>query len=74
MTSPVPSKSSGINPPLQPKPKDTGLKIGNYETKELSLPLFVFRVDANYPHHATAVDDLAFVANLFYRCSYFHVA
>jgi hypothetical protein len=34
MTSPVPSKSSGINPLLQLKPKDTGLKTGHYETKD----------------------------------------
>jgi hypothetical protein len=30
----------------------------------LSLPLFVFRVLADHPHHALAVDDLAFIANL----------
>jgi hypothetical protein len=73
MTSPVHSKSSGINPLLQLKSKGTGLKTGRYKTK-LSLPLFVFRVGADYPDHAAAMDDLAFVANLFYRCSYFHVA
>jgi hypothetical protein len=38
----------------------------------LSLPLFVFRVGANDPHHALAVDQLAFVANLFNRCPDFH--
>jgi hypothetical protein len=32
----------------------------------LSLPLFVFRVLANHPHHTFAVDDFALVANLFY--------
>jgi len=37
-------------------------KIGN----DLSLPLFVFRVDANYPHHALAMNDLALVAHFFY--------
>jgi hypothetical protein len=36
------------------------------------LALFVFWVGADYPDHATAMNDLAFVANLFYRCSYFH--
>src|SRR5271169_1477604 len=38
----------------------------------LALALFMFRVDANHPHHTLAVDDLALVANLLYRCSYFH--
>ena len=38
----------------------------------LSLPLFVFRVDADDPHHAFAVDHLALVANLLYRRSHFH--
>jgi hypothetical protein len=32
----------------------------------LPLTLFVFRVDADHPHHTFAVDDLALVANLFY--------
>src|SRR6202011_963802 len=38
----------------------------------LALALLVFRVDADHPHYAFAVDDLALVTNLFYRCSYFH--
>src|SRR5579863_7577176 len=38
----------------------------------LPLALFVFRVDADHPYHAFAVDDLALVANLLYRCSYLH--
>jgi hypothetical protein len=38
----------------------------------LSLALFMFRVDADHPHHAFAVNDLAFVANFLYRCSYLH--
>src|SRR3954465_14724618 len=38
----------------------------------LSLPLFVFRVLADHPHHAFAVDDLALIANLLYRRSDFH--
>src|ERR1700736_2645734 len=38
----------------------------------LALALFVFRVDADHPHYAFAVDDLALITNLFYRCSYFH--
>jgi hypothetical protein len=37
-----------------------------------ALALFVFRVDANHPHHTFAMDDLALVANLFYRCSDLH--
>src|SRR5882762_3257760 len=40
--------------------------------KSLSLTLLVLRVDANYPHHAAAVNHLALVTNLFYRCPYFH--
>jgi hypothetical protein len=31
----------------------------------LPLPLLMFRVNANDPHHALAVDQFAFVANLF---------
>src|SRR5580704_1607465 len=38
----------------------------------LALPLFVFRVYADHPHHTLAVDDLALVTDLLYRCSYFH--
>jgi len=38
----------------------------------LPLALFVFRDDADHPHYTLAVDDLALVANLLYRCSYFH--
>jgi hypothetical protein len=37
MTSPIPSKSSGINPLLQKLGKTTGLKTGRYEIKELIL-------------------------------------
>jgi len=32
----------------------------------------MFRVFADHPHYAFAVDDLAFIANLFYRCSDLH--
>src|ERR1700733_6980120 len=38
----------------------------------LALALFMFRVDADHPHHTLAVNDLALVTDLFYRCSYFH--
>src|SRR5580658_2314276 len=38
----------------------------------LTLALLVLRIGADYPHHATPVNHLAFVANLFYRCPYFH--
>src|SRR5580692_2593655 len=38
----------------------------------LALALFVFRVDADHPHHTLAVDDLALVTDFLYRCSYFH--
>jgi hypothetical protein len=41
--------------------------IGNWKSAmNLSLPLFVFRVDANHPHHALAMNDLALVAHFFY--------
>src|SRR6266567_3915530 len=40
----------------------------------LPLALFVFRILADHPHHALAVNDLALVANFLYRCSYFHKA
>src|SRR5580765_8514356 len=40
----------------------------------LSLPLLVFLVRANHPHHAAAPDDLALVADSLHRRSYFHVA
>jgi hypothetical protein len=66
MTSPVPSKSSGINLLLQKIGKTTPTSRGRYESKNLSLPLFVLRVGADYPDYAAAMDDLAFVANLFY--------
>jgi hypothetical protein len=39
----------------------------------LSLPLFVFGVDANHSHHSLAVNDLALVAHFFYRSSDFHL-
>src|SRR6516225_150111 len=44
------------------------------DTKNLSLPLLVFRIDANDPHHAAAVNDLALVTNLFHACPNFHAA
>src|SRR6266853_6582245 len=38
----------------------------------LSLALLVLRIGANYAHHASAMNYLALVANLFYRCPNFH--
>src|SRR5262249_12775595 len=38
----------------------------------LSLTLFMLGVLADHTHHAPAVDDLALITNLLYRCSYFH--
>jgi hypothetical protein len=67
MTSPVPSKGRGIIPLPDSNPKkhsDDG--VGPLQKTNLSLPLFVFRVSADYPDYAAAMDDLAFVANLFY--------
>jgi hypothetical protein len=40
--------------------------------QRLPLPLLVFLVRADHPHHATAADDLALVANPFDRRSDFH--
>src|ERR1700688_2824971 len=42
------------------------------DSESLPLALFMFRVNANHPHHTLAVDDLALVANLLYRCSNLH--
>src|SRR5579872_1000453 len=39
----------------------------------LPLPLFVLGVDADDPHHALAMDHLAFVANFLYRCPNLHI-
>src|SRR6266850_3614945 len=38
----------------------------------LSLALLVLRIGANYTHHASAMNYLALVANLLYRCPNFH--
>jgi hypothetical protein len=38
----------------------------------LSLALFMLRVFADHPDNAVALDDLALVAHLLYRWSYFH--
>jgi len=67
MTSPVPSKSSGIIPlrNLNPKKHPDRVEAAT-KPKKLSLPLFVFRVGTDDPDYAAAMDDLAFVANLFY--------
>jgi hypothetical protein len=43
------------------------------EVPMLSLALLVLGVDANHPHNTAPMDHLAFVTNLFHRCSYFHV-
>jgi hypothetical protein len=39
----------------------------------LSLPLFMFGVYANHPHHTFAMDDLALVAHFFYGSTDFHL-
>jgi len=39
----------------------------------LSLPLFMFRVGADDPYHALAMDHLAFITHLFDRSSNFHL-
>src|SRR5262249_16561418 len=38
----------------------------------LSLTLFMLGVLADHTHHTTAMDDLALITNLLYRCSYLH--
>jgi hypothetical protein len=43
-----------------------------YSFFDLALALLVLRIGANYTHHAAPVNDLAFVANLFYRGPNFH--
>jgi hypothetical protein len=40
--------------------------------QRLTLALFVFWVDANYPHDALAVDNLALVTHLFNRRTDLH--
>src|SRR6476646_4849239 len=40
--------------------------------ESLTLTLLVLGDYANHPHHTLAVDDLALITNLLYRCSYFH--
>src|SRR5829696_1512302 len=45
----------------------------NNACHNLTLPLFVPRVRANHTNHALALDDLAILAKLFNRCSYFHI-
>src|SRR5215470_1835275 len=39
---------------------------------QLPLPLLMFRVLADHPHHTAAVNDLALVTDFLYRCSYLH--
>ena len=38
----------------------------------LALALLMLRVLADHPHHTAAMDDLALVTNLLYRCTYLH--
>jgi len=44
------------------------------DTSDISLflPLFVFRVCTDYPHHAFAVDHLTLITNLSYRRPHLH--
>src|SRR5207249_8080313 len=44
--------------------------ISNFQF--LSLALFMLRIIANHAHHAFSMNDLAFVADLFYRRTHFH--
>src|SRR6266849_8686490 len=43
-----------------------------FSKPKLSLALLVLGIGANHTHHAPPVNHLALVANLFYRCPYFH--
>src|SRR5206468_12771534 len=42
--------------------------------KSSALPLLVLRIRADHAHDTTPAHDLALVANLFHRCSYFHTS
>src|ERR1700694_100928 len=52
------------------------LKLYQFEQSVInlgsSLPLLVARIRANHPDHAFAPHDLAFAADPFHRCHYFH--
>jgi hypothetical protein len=49
--------------------------IANLKSKiDLSLPLFMLRIDANHSHHALAVNDFALVTHLFYGSTDFHLS
>src|SRR6516225_4770685 len=65
----------------QPDPKallrrkiNTSDTCHGFSLLPLSLPLLVLRIDANHSNHATAVDHLALVTNLFHACPHFHTA
>ena len=52
------------------------LPAANQQSKTrnaLTLALFVFRVDANHPHHTLAVNDLALVTHFLNRSTDFHL-
>ena len=51
-------------------------EAGNQQSNRinaLTLALFVFWVDVNYPHHTLAVDNLAFVTHFLNRSTDFHL-
>jgi hypothetical protein len=53
-------------PPKLPEVKVLNFHFLAILATVLSLPLFVFRILANHPHHTFAVHDLALVTNLLY--------
>ena len=44
----------------------------NHSLRKLALTLFMLRILANYSDTTFSLDDFAFLANGFYRWSYFH--
>jgi hypothetical protein len=45
------------------EPRLLNSAIADPKLKSSSLPLLMFRVDANHSHHALAVDDFALIAH-----------
>jgi hypothetical protein len=58
---------------LQLRFESRNLKPATQIENQLSLPLFMFRVDANHSHHAFAVNDLALVTHFLDRRPHFHL-
>src|ERR1035437_4798663 len=73
--SPNPSSLLSAATSFEPRATSNQFWLAAHSSKRVAsspLALFVFRVFADHPHYSLAVDDLALVANLLYRRSYFH--